>query len=66
MTEAQEHLWGAKAIARGSGLSTGMVYKLAGHPDAPISRPAGCGRLYANRDELRCWLRKKPKFPNES
>jgi hypothetical protein len=66
MTEAAANLWGAKAIARESGLSTGMVYKLAGHPDAPISRPAGSGRLYANRDELRCWLRKKPKLPDES
>jgi hypothetical protein len=65
MTET-ENLWGAKAISRESGLSTDVIYQLAGHRDVPIYRPPGTGRLYANRSELNGWLRTKPKLPKES
>lgn len=66
MTEAGDHLWGAKSISREISLSTDAVYQLAGKPNVPIYRPPGSGRLYASRTELRGWLRTKPKPADES
>lgn len=68
MTEGlgSEHVWGAPAIARATGLSTDAVYSLADHPDSPIYRPPGTNRLYATRSELRLWLRTKRKQPEET
>jgi hypothetical protein len=55
---ADDHLWGAKAIAAFIGRSVDVVYELADDETAPVHKPGG--RYYAAKSELRCWLRTKP------
>jgi hypothetical protein len=65
MTEASDHIWGAKQISLESGLSVDLVYKSVSNPAIPIYKPPGSGRVYASRTELRCWLRTKPQLPQQ-
>ena len=51
-----KHLWGAPGIAAAIGCSESRVRRLAARPDVPITKPAGSGMLYADRDQLDAWL----------
>lgn len=51
-----KHLWGAPEIAAALGCSESRVRRLAGQPGVPITKPAGSGMLYADRDQLDAWL----------